>query len=85
MKTIKSIIWISALAVLSLVACMNTNENTSDVMEDTTLNQDTAFRTDQPMPGDTFTATDQDPRRQGIEDPQKKDSIRVQKQQLPNR
>jgi hypothetical protein len=84
MKTIKSIIWISSLTALSLAACMKTSEDTSDVMEDTSLNQDTAFRTDQPMAGDTFVPSDTDPRRQGIEDNLTKDSLRVKKPSSPN-
>lgn len=59
-------------ALLLFAACGNPNDRTS-----TTIEEDTMFNENNDMSTDTFIDTDKDPRRQGIEDGNTPDSLRV--------
>lgn len=68
---------VAGTVLLSVAAACRSNDSKSDVMEDTALNQDTAYQTDTIIPGST------DPRHEGIQGNQRSDSIRVKKAPAP--
>lgn len=70
MKTMNLFFMMAGGVLLSMSGCRD-NNSSADTIKDTTLNQDTAYRTD------TFIRRDADPRYQGIEGDIPADSIRV--------